>query len=395
MPTPRDRLGLRVVVVGDLETLASHAAAWDALAAAGPQQLPMTSHAWATAGLRHLLKPGETWRCLLAYDGDRLLGALPVVVPPAGRAGLRLAPLRSHDSWTSGSADLLLADGETAAPALRALLAALDEAVPGYTSLYLSGIRDGSPTLSALRAATGDSIADVEINDSACLLPLQGSFESYRQGLSSKLRKDMNKARKRLQEQGPYETVFLAGDAASPDELEPFATLEASGWKGREGTAIRTRPGQMAYYATLCDNLAGLGWLEWHYLRADGRNIAARLAVRCGANLVLAKVAYDEAFARVSPAWILFEDTVRRAFDDGRTEQIDLLSNYDYMHVWGLQVVPYHRVWLYPRRPLTLLLSHWRRHKRRRTAAADASPTKNAAPAAGAAIGDPTHDRKP
>lgn len=385
--------GLRVDVVSDLDALTLHAAAWDALTVETPQQLPMMSHAWAEAGLRHLLKPGESWRCLLAYDGERLVGALPVIVPPPGRAGLRLTPLRSHDSWTSGSADVLLAAGEATAPALRALLAALGDAVPGYTSLYLSGIREGSPTLAALRAAATGQVADVEINDSACLLRPQGTYETYRQKLSSKLRKDMKKARTRLWEQGPCEAVFLNGGAASVSELEPFAALEASGWKGREGTAIRTRPGQMDYYTSLCENLARRGWLEWHFLRSDGRNIAARLAIRCGANLILAKVAYDEAFARFSPAWILFEDTVQRAFADGCTKQIDLLSNYDYMRVWELRVEPYHRVWLYPKRPLSLMLAHWRRYKRRKTAAR-AAKTGNGAAAAGALNGRErgTHD---
>ena len=369
MKTPSSQPALHVDVVSDLGTLAAHAAAWDALAVGTSQQLPMMSHAWADAGLRHLLKPGENWRCLLAYDADRLVGVLPVIIPPPERAGLRLKPLRSHDSWTDGSADVLLAEGELAAPALQTLLAKLYDAVPGYTSLYLSGMRHGSPTLSALRAKSLGQVADVELNDSACLLRPQGTFELYRQGLSSKLRKDMKQARQRLMQAGPYESVFLSGTDATVEALEPFVTLEASGWKGREGTAILTRPGQLAYYTSLCENFAQRGWLEWHFLRSNGRNIASRLAIRCGANLVLAKVGYDENYARCSPAWILFEDTVRRAFEDGHTQQLDLLSNYDYMHVWDLQVLPYYRAWVYPKRPLSLLLSHWRRYKRRKVMA--------------------------
>ena len=366
MTAHMDSNGLRVDVVSDLDMLATHAEAWDVLAARSSQQLPMMSHAWASAWLRHLLKPGEEWRCLLAYDGKNLVGVLPLVVPPAGRCGLRLGPIRLHDSWVSGSADVLLAEGEGAVPALRALLSALDLAVPGYTSLYLSGIREGSPTLPALYATRSERIADDEVHNSACLLPIQGTYESYYQRLGSKHRKNLRQARNRLQQQGDHDSVFLTGKEVSQDTLEAFARIEASGWKGREGTAILNRPGVMAYCADLCRNLAQRGWLEWHFLRVGDRNIAATLAIRCGTNLVMAKVAYDEAFARCSPLWVLLEDTAQRMFNDGNTRQLDLLSNYDYMHGWNFQVVPYHRVWIYPKRPLSLLLSPWRRYRRRK-----------------------------
>src|SRR5215216_6204435 len=73
---------LRVEIVRDIASLESHAAAWNRLALAASQRLPMLSHAWIAAYLAHRLAPGETWCCALAYDADSLVGVLCVVVTP-------------------------------------------------------------------------------------------------------------------------------------------------------------------------------------------------------------------------------------------------------------------------------------------------------------------------
>ncbi len=72
-------LRFRVHNARTVEELAPHANAWDALALAAPEQLPMLSHAWVASFLEHQLQAGQAWRCLFAYAGDDLIGVLPVV----------------------------------------------------------------------------------------------------------------------------------------------------------------------------------------------------------------------------------------------------------------------------------------------------------------------------
>jgi hypothetical protein len=64
---------LRIDTVEAVDVLAWHAAAWDRLALAAPERLPMLSYAWVKSFLEHRLDPGESWRCLFAYTGDELV----------------------------------------------------------------------------------------------------------------------------------------------------------------------------------------------------------------------------------------------------------------------------------------------------------------------------------
>ena len=78
------RPGLRVERVTDLDGLETHAAAWDALGAASTAPVPLVTatHAWTASHVACRLDESETWSCYLAYDGETLVGALPVARRP-------------------------------------------------------------------------------------------------------------------------------------------------------------------------------------------------------------------------------------------------------------------------------------------------------------------------
>ena len=57
-----------VRVVTSLDQLGEHADAWDRLATASADRLPMLSHAWVSSFLEHRTVDGSPWQCFLAYQ---------------------------------------------------------------------------------------------------------------------------------------------------------------------------------------------------------------------------------------------------------------------------------------------------------------------------------------
>ena len=62
-----------------LDSLGEHAEAWDRLAMASSERLPMLSHAWVSSFLEHRNLGGAPWQCFFAYQDAELVGVLPLI----------------------------------------------------------------------------------------------------------------------------------------------------------------------------------------------------------------------------------------------------------------------------------------------------------------------------
>ena len=348
--------GLRVELINDLAELAHHADAWDELALTAPQRLPMLSHAWIASWLEHEVLPHKRWWCALAYEGERLVGVLPVVVSPHRMFGLRWPLLRTSRS-NSRAGDVLMVSGRESA-ILPALLAALERAVPGCLGVELWGVRDNSPTLAAIARGLPGRVVVRTLHSAGSYIDTTVSHDEFFKSLGASHRKHLRSATNRLDKLPAVVTQTLADEATAEMHLQRFLALEAAGWKGQHGTAIASSPIQTAFYRALVRRLAVRGWLEWHFLEAAGRPIAGDLVIRFGRALVFPKGAYDEEFAKYSPSHVLFARGVDRAFMSGDIVEMNQLTSFAWMHPWRMRQSQYYNLWLYPCRPIPMLLGY-------------------------------------
>lgn len=132
--------------------------------------------------------------------------------------------------------------------------------------------------------------------------------------------------------------------------FDKFAELESSGWKGSVGKAISKDPRRENYYRALTQRLAHLGWLRWHFLEIDQKPVATQMAVKKGRILFVEKNGYDENYKSLSPGTLLFEEMVKRGFEDTQTGEIDCLSDFGWMNKWGMDHRQYYDLFIYPKR---------------------------------------------
>lgn len=344
-----------------LAALRPWAERWNALAANAPQRLPMLSLAWIDAYAKTLMPPGAVLHCALAHDNGQLVGALPLVWRRSGMplvwVGSASTPYQAHSAFGD-----VLADPRWAPSVVPALLAAAC-ARPGMRlrEFALRGVSSTSPTIRCLlpqRLATVQTLPTTPTMHTThtrhrswgSFLAIDAPWSAYRDGLSKNFRANLRKAHNRLRDsgEGAPEFLWLTGERAEPRHLASFLALEASGWKGRAGSAIGQDAPLCAFYQALCENMHRLGVLEWHFMTLRGRTVAAHMAVRTGRSLSLLKIAYDEGLARFSPGNLLFEATVQRACSEAQTDEINCLTDMDWHRPWNMQRREYFDVRVFP-----------------------------------------------
>lgn len=220
---------------------------------------------------------------------------------------------------------------------LRHILAAGD--LPRTLSLPLLPLE--GPAFAALREAcraTGSRLSTSERWQRPVMVAQPGDdAERYlRRVLGQSYKKRMQQFRA-VARHGTVSFERLRG-AAARDALPDFLALEASGWKGKAGTAIARLPQAKAYFDSLATQFAASDALQLDMLRLDGRPLAMGLLIESAGTRHFLKIAYDEAQARHSPGRALtiamlqadFASTPPALFDSGAGDGVDAGT-----YVWG------------------------------------------------------------
>ncbi len=337
---------IRVEIVRTLKELEAYRDEWNRLAFQSQQHLPVLSWASVASRLEHLLGPNESWICLLAVaDSGRLVGVLPLMLKPH-----RWFRWHCQLNVPEPSVDFLVAPG-LEYEVISLLVSALDQAAPNWFSLKLTRIPEISPTLElSKRCPPGIRVSD-EFQVWGSLILIEGGWENYLAGWDKKYHRNIRRFTNKLNGLPGVKTTVIAGqEAAAEQHLKNFLELEASGWKGKSETAILNSPKVTKYYQDLTQRLADCGWLEWHFLEAQGKIIAANLAIRCSRALILSKIAYDERYSEFAPGLVLRMNIIERAFKSGDTEEINFISDMPGHEKWRMHQRTHHKIVLFPRR---------------------------------------------
>jgi len=132
-----------------------------------------------------------------------------------------------------------------------------------------------------------------------------------RAGISAKHRKEMRRLERRLAEAGRVAYRVAAPDEPVEPWLEAFLALEASGWKGRAGTALASVSHTRQFFLDIATEAARRRRLQLLALELDGAPIAMKCNLLAGNGAFAFKIAFDDRFARYSPGMLLELFTMR------------------------------------------------------------------------------------
>jgi CelD/BcsL family acetyltransferase involved in cellulose biosynthesis len=154
--------------------------------------------------------------------------------------------------------------------------------------------------------------------------------ELLRDGLGAKKLKELRRQRHRLAEHGDvrFDVARTPEEVAAP--LESFLRLEASGWKGKRGTALIQHGGDAGFIRRAVAALAESGQCEIVTLRAGDTPVAAAIVLRHQDRAFYFKLGVDERFAKFSPGVQLTLDVTRHLCADPRIAMADSTADADH-----------------------------------------------------------------
>jgi CelD/BcsL family acetyltransferase involved in cellulose biosynthesis len=144
-----------------------------------------------------------------------------------------------------------------------------------------------------------------------------------------------------------FDVVHPDVDTLTP-LLEDFFRIEASGWKGRAGTAALLHPRVHRFYCDYARSAARQGMLRFFFLKIDGKTVAARMALEYGKRLWDLKIAYDEAYRECVPGILLTHETLRYSLERGLEAQEFLGQAEAWERHWPCEEDEYVSMRVYP-----------------------------------------------
>jgi len=313
--------------VEPMAALAAEASAWDALAIHAVPSHPFYARAVVAAHCDHGLAHPRL-SAVVVRDGGAITALLPFTLRPdiAGLGAAIAQPFLSP--YVTASAPLV-ADGSGLAERLDALVEGLARASGGRPwrwPLLATETRLGLGLLAAMERAgwkTG-TVAAFE----RPVLDRRADYDAFLAGHPHKSRlKDLRRRRRRLEEAGTLTVERATEGAALEQALEDFLGLEAAGWKGEAGTALRSRPRTEAFARALFRSQGGREVgpvaVRADLLRLDGRTVAASLALVSGGTAHLLKTAYAEDLRALAPGLVLEDAIVRALHAEGFAVRLD------------------------------------------------------------------------
>ena len=247
-------------------------------------------------------------RILLLRDRHRrLVGALPLIARRTSVCGVPVRLLNSASNSHSGRFDILADQPAVAAGVVLDYL----HASKGWDLLVLAELSESEVGEALLAAAVARSmhIGRWRAADSP-FLELPDQWEALATRLSRGYRAGLRRKRRNLTKLGRLSVQRLGLDRAF---LTRGMQLEASGWKGRAGTAMAQQSATQGFYLQLAERMQALGCLVLWGLWLDQRLLAFQYGLEYRGRYSLLKVAYDESFSRFSPGQLLMEDVLRDA----------------------------------------------------------------------------------
>lgn len=303
---------LTVVVERDAAGLERHLRAWEELSTAALEPNVFYEPWMLLPALNHL-RGGADLIFVLVYAQDGTPNNKPVLCgffPFERQTHYKNLPFSALRLWKHMHCFLCspLVRRETAQACFQAVFdwAATDP--HGSILIEFGGVAGDGPLWKAFvefLEERRDPTLMLECTTRALLRPRADAKTYLDEALSPKKRRTLRQQENALGRQGSLACTTLAGDGDIAGWIENFLRLEASGWKGREGTALSCHQAQKEFFVETLVEAFRRGRLMMMALTLDGQPIAQLCNFLCRNGSFAFKVAFDEAYARFSPGVLL------------------------------------------------------------------------------------------
>jgi CelD/BcsL family acetyltransferase involved in cellulose biosynthesis len=328
-------------IKGGIEIIDELTEEWRQLCLEGPCDQPFFRPEWIGAYVLAFAAKAKLVVITARIDG-RLKAVLPLVEEKSLWCGLPVRRLRGAANWHSGRFDVVKGAGAEGNMAVRAVWSSLKD-LGGWDLIELPDVPQGGAAEELLDAAQKDGFAVGRWESMRSpYIPLSGLREGEDPWLSrtsANFRQNMRKWLRKSAAEGGLHLHRL--ERPDSQALERFYTLECSGWKGRQGTAIASRPSTRSFYDRIARGAQPFDYLCLHILELGQETLAACLGLTYGGKYFFLKPAYDERYAKLGPGHLLINAVLRDCVQR-RLAEFDLMGpRVEYKAKWTSLVHPH------------------------------------------------------
>jgi CelD/BcsL family acetyltransferase involved in cellulose biosynthesis len=342
---------LRIFEVNTLPELERHADAWAELLLQSSAASPMLSYPWISAFFENKLVSGERWLCLFAYEGDRLVGVLPLIAVRSYKLPFRPLLLfkAPHDLLHTASVDMLTLRGRE--NLLEAFVEHLRISRKGWPLIRFRSLPENSPSMIRLKQ-TKNCCAVCKPSGAENFIRLPAQYSTYYDGLSHGFRRQLKRRGRKLEELKEARFLLRENSRSAEENLARLMEVEDSGWKGERNSSISSVRGDSALFLAAAERLAQTGWMEWNFLEADGKTAAAQFAMRINRTLYVLKIGYRDDYSFCTPGNLLFAKVIENSCEQGDVDEINCMAVCDWHKDWNVQSRTLYDLIVFPRIPV-------------------------------------------
>ncbi|RFF31590.1 GNAT family N-acetyltransferase [Wenzhouxiangella sediminis] len=318
---------LQVHVYEDAASLARIEPAWRELICSAGHSEPFMRPEWIRSWWNAFGKAGHL-RLVTVWQGERLVGILPLMLNRVRRYGIPLRRLGAPANVHSPRVDCMVS------PDVTGVIDAIWRHVAGMEGQWdifeLPRLLSDSPVIRSLsaRAETDGFRFGLWQAESSPFINTATEWNRYLSGRSRNFRKELRRKTRQLSQTGRIALEVVVDPVAVPEALETGFEIEADGWKGRAGSAMKSNDDVRRFYHELAGRMAHSGLLRLHFLELDGERIAFDLSIEFGGRLYSLKSGFRDGLSASSPGLVLL-GLMLEHYMATELEEIDLLGEQD------------------------------------------------------------------
>lgn len=303
-----------VELVSELAAMEALAPEWDALAIASNN--PVAAPSWVLAWWKHAAPAGLQARVVAVRERGKLVGLAPFCVGPR-RDGLRECRLMASEFGVCmeplampGSEWLVAGEVARVLAASRPLIDVVAFGPMTIASRWPSALQAQWPgRVPAL-------VRRYRVERAPVVILREPSFEAWLASLSSKLRRALRLGERDFAQAGGT-TRWTTAETLHAD-IETFSRLHKARWDGRGWSRLVELGERLSpWFEDLARELIADGRFRMCVLEVGGTPICVDFGLLAGGELAAINSAWDESYAKLSPAKLAVSRVVESAYGLG------------------------------------------------------------------------------
>lgn len=261
-------------------------------------------------------------RVVAIEEDEQLISVLPLYEEKMSYFKMNIPVLQSMTNWHSHRFDLL-AKNDNEEIFCKAINAAFAEGREHL--IVLNFVPGDSYVLKQLSSACKEMKWNYAISEHSTNSQIKeaNTFTEYFEQLDGKFRRNVRAAEKKALNKGALSLMQLKDENEIDHFLERGFAIEASGWKGCQGTAIACNQSVRRFYEGIAKDLFKRGEFDAYLLGSGDDDLAFLYCIK-GFGVVRAlKIGANENFRNLAPGMLITKEVLNRLHDDGNFKTWD------------------------------------------------------------------------